>query len=307
MKTIRVASRRSQLALTQTQWVIQQLQTRRPDLTFEIVPVVTKGDKILDVALSKVGGKGLFVSEVEQALLRGEADFAVHSLKDVPAELAKGLVLAGIPKREDPRDALISKSGQGLMDLPQGAVVGTSSLRRVAQLLRARPDLVIQPLRGNIDTRLGKLNTDGLDAIVLAAAGLHRMGWHDRITEYLPVDLCLPAIGQGILGVECRENDDFMVELLHEISDEPTKRASVAERTLLFALNGGCQIPIGGYAQGCEDGQVHLRGMVATPDGSQILYADVKGSKPEALGHQAAELLKEQGADAILENAVATS
>jgi hydroxymethylbilane synthase len=307
MHTMRVASRRSALALTQTKWVIERLQEFHPGLQVEIVPVVTKGDKILDVTLSKVGGKGLFVTEIEQVLLRGEADFAVHSLKDVPAELASGLALTAIPKREDPRDVLISRSGRRFAELPPRAVVGTSSLRRAAQLKACRKDLTIESVRGNIDTRLRKLDEENFDAIVLAAAGLHRMDWGDRITEYLSPDVCLPAVGQGILGIESRADDDRVNSLLSALHDPLTAKAAAAERALLRELNGGCQVPIAGYAELQADGAVWLRGMVATPDGETVLRADAVSSDAVEAGRLVARKLRSMGADRILELTAASA
>ncbi|MCL6444280.1 MAG: hydroxymethylbilane synthase [Alicyclobacillus sp.] len=300
MTTIRVASRQSQLALAQTKWVIDAVRHVRPEWQFEIVPVVTQGDKVLDVALSKVGGKGLFVSEVEAALLDGRADFAVHSLKDVPAELADGLCLAAMPKREDPRDAWISRDGRTLEEMPRAVRVGTSSLRRVAQLRHVRPDLQVLPLRGNIDTRLRKLETEGLDAIVLAAAGLHRMGWTDRITAYLDIDVCLPAIGQGVLGIECRTDDAMLRDALEAISDPATVKAATAERALLAELNGGCQVPIAGYATVLPSGDVSLTGLVAEENGEHVVTTTMIDADPSALGQAVAKRLMSMGADRML-------
>lgn len=292
--------------MCQTHWVIDQLRTLDAQLTFEIIPVITRGDKQLDVALSKIGGKGLFVSEVEAWLQSGQGDLAVHSLKDIPVDLAPGLMLAGMPTREDPRDALISRGHERLADLPAGSVVGTSSLRRVAQLQHLRPDLHYVPVRGNIDTRLRKLDSGELDAIVLAAAGLHRMGWQERIDEYLDPSDCLPAIGQGVLGLECRTQDDTVRALLARLSDASTVQAVQAERTLLRALNGGCQVPLGGYAEVLADGSIHLRGMVATVDGTTILQAEGTHREPVAVGSSVAQALLHAGADQILRDAVVT-
>ncbi|GMA52338.1 porphobilinogen deaminase [Alicyclobacillus contaminans] len=305
MRKLRVASRRSELAMTQTQWVLRTLQARHPNLEVEIVPVVTKGDRILDISLSKVGGKGLFVSEIEACLLSGEADFAVHSLKDVPATLAPGLQLSAIPKREDPRDALICRSATSLRALPKGAVIGTSSLRRVAQLAAHRPDLRFVPIRGNIDTRLEKLRSEGFDAIVLAAAGLHRLGWQDAITEYLSMDVCLPAVGQGILGIESRADDEQLNRLLRDIHHPPTADQAMAERTLLAKLNGGCQVPMAGYAERHPDGRIWLRGMVASTDGRTVLRAESRHLDPQSAGELTAEALLSQGAGALLESTAA--
>jgi hydroxymethylbilane synthase len=309
-RTIRIASRRSQLAMRQTHMVSEWLQRLDAGIEIEIVPVVTKGDQILDVALAKVGGKGLFVSEVEQTLLEHRADLAVHSMKDVPASLAPGLVLAGIPKREDPRDALISRSGASFDELQEGAVVGTSSLRRAAQVRALRPNLKIRNLRGNIDTRLGKLDAGDYDAILLAAAGLRRMGWAERITEYLAPDVFVPAIAQGILGLECRQDDAELVKLLSALTDQASLAAAEAERSLMRALNGSCQVPLAGHAtvecNGTEQ-TLTLRGLVADPEGSQVLTASETGTDPEELGRRVAVRLLEQGAGAIIEAAESQS
>jgi hydroxymethylbilane synthase len=299
MRIIRVASRRSALAMRQTEWVIERLRKVAPGFDFQIIPVTTQGDRWLSVPLSQVGGKGLFVTEIEQQLQSGAADLAVHSLKDMPAELAEGLVLAGVPVREDPRDALISRSGADFDALPPGAVIGTSSLRRAAQLKAARSDLVIRPLRGNIDTRLVKLQQEDLDAIVLAAAGLHRMGWADRIHQYLPVGLCLPAAGQGLLGLECREDDTELREALQRITDPDAVLCARAERALLAALGGSCRIPLAAYAEPVEGG-LHLRGLVASGDGREVVRAEAQGADPEAVGQAVAEALLRQGADRLM-------
>lgn len=308
MRTIVVGTRQSALALTQTNQVIAALEQLAGDLgldvAFEVKKIVTKGDQILDVTLSKVGGKGLFVKEIEQALLSGEIDMAVHSMKDMPALLPEGLVNGAVPLRQDARDCLISREGVDLDGLPHGAKVGTSSLRRSSQLLAYRPDLKLEWIRGNIDSRLRKLETEGFDAILLAAAGLKRMGWEDRITSYIPVEICLPAVGQGALGIECRENDAELLELLGRYEDGQTARTVAAERSLLLSLNGGCQVPIGAYAVLGEDGEsVHLTGLVGRPDGSLLLKESASGTDPEALGREVARMLAEQGADEILEQA----
>lgn len=301
LRTIKVASRQSALALKQTNWVIEQLKALEPSWNYEIFPVVTKGDRILDVTLSKVGGKGLFVSEIEAAIVGGNADLAVHSLKDVPAELAEGLTLTGFPKREDPRDAFISKDGSSFQSIPAGSRIGTSSLRRIAQLKNARPDLVFESVRGNIDTRLRKLRAGEFDAIVLAAAGLHRMGWESEITQYLSPEICLPAIGQGILGIECRQGDVQLVDVLNRLGDEPTGRAALAERTLLRELNGSCQIPIAGYATVSESGEsVYLRGFIAGTSGSDFVFAQAEAIDPVELGQEVADEMKQKGADTLL-------
>ncbi|OWR30196.1 hydroxymethylbilane synthase [Saccharibacillus sp. O23] len=308
MRTIVVGSRQSALALTQTHQVIEALEklTEEAGLAFrfEVKKIVTKGDRILDVTLSKVGGKGLFVKEIEQALLNGEIDMAVHSMKDMPSELPEGLINGAVPLRQDARDCLISREGVDLDGLPRGAKVGTSSLRRSSQLLAYRPDLQLEWIRGNIDSRLRKLETEGFDAILLAAAGLKRMGWEDRITSYLPVEVCLPAVGQGALGIECRADDAGLLELLRRYQDEDTARTVQAERSLLAALNGGCQVPIGAYAVLREDGKtVSLTGLVGMPDGSLLLKETAEGTDPTELGLQVAGKLAAKGADRILEQA----
>ena len=304
MRTIVVGSRQSALALTQTGQVIADLERLCAEhgfsFAFEVQKIVTKGDRILDVTLSKVGGKGLFVKEIEQAMLAGEIDMAVHSMKDMPAVLPDGLVNGAVPKRQDPRDCLISASGLTLEELPAGSRVGTSSLRRSSQLAALRPDLEIGPVRGNIDSRLRKLDSGEFDAIVLAAAGLARMGWEDRATQMLPPDLSLPAVGQGALGIECRGDDAELRRLLALYNDETTALAVAAERRFLGVLNGGCQGPIGAYAVVADDGRLTLTGMVGTPDGSEILKETAEGTDPAKLGEDVAGRLAARGAEAIL-------
>jgi len=303
VKKIIVGSRKSLLALTQTKWVIDQLQALNLPYEYEIKEIVTKGDKILDVTLAKVGGKGLFVKELEQALLEGEVDFAVHSMKDMPAEMPKGLILATVPEREDPRDCLITKNGFTFNSLPIGAKIGTSSLRRAAQLLAVRNDLEIESIRGNINTRLSKLENTDLDAIVLAAAGLKRVGLEEKITEYLHPDLCLPAVGQGALGIQARANDPEILEILKQIEHQPTRILVSAERALLHRLQGGCQVPIGAYASWAGN-QVQLVGLVASLDGKTIIkeIALADPADAEELGIRVAEQLLVKGAEEILEN-----
>ncbi|MED5043420.1 hydroxymethylbilane synthase [Geobacillus stearothermophilus] len=301
MRNIVVGSRRSKLALTQTKWVINELKQLGAPFTFEVKEIVTKGDRVLDVTLSKVGGKGLFVKEIEHELLAGGIDMAVHSMKDMPAVLPEGLVIGAVPRREDARDVLVSKGNRMLSDLPPGSVIGTSSLRRSAQLLAYRPDLTIKWIRGNIDTRLAKLESEEYDAIVLAAAGLARMGWGDDvISDYLPFDVCVPAVGQGALAVECREDDDELRQWLSRLNDEQTERAVRAERTFLQQMEGGCQVPIAGYAE-VKEGTVRLTALVASPDGKEMYKEIVTGADPEAVGRQAAAILIEQGAKALIE------
>lgn len=300
MRKINVGSRQSALALTQTEWVIARLQALGLPLEFEVKKILTKGDKILDVTLSKVGGKGLFVKEIETALLNGEIDMAVHSMKDMPAEFPEGLMIAAIPEREDARDCLISKHGLTLAELPKGARIGTSSLRRNAQVLNVRPDLQVEPIRGNINTRLAKLENEGFDAILLAVAGLQRMGWQDRITESLDVDTCIPAVGQGALGVQCRGEDRELVELLSKLNDEYTATTVTAERAFLKKLNGGCQIPIGAHATLSKDGVLEMVGVVGSADGKTLLVEKMRGRDPESLGEEVAGKLIARGADVIL-------
>ncbi|GKS10446.1 porphobilinogen deaminase [Paenibacillus chitinolyticus] len=310
MRTIVVGTRQSALALTQTNQVIDELKelSRQNGIEceFELRKIVTKGDRILDVTLSKVGGKGLFVKEIEQAMMDKEIDIAVHSMKDMPFELPEGLMVGAVPKRQDPRDVLITKGEKSLDELPQGALVGTSSLRRSSQLQHSRPDLRIQPVRGNIDSRLRKLESEGFDAIVLAAAGMHRIGWQDRISAYVPPEVCVPAVGQGALCIECRADDEFVLNLLSKIQDDDTALAVRAERSFLGRLNGGCQVPLGAYATVERTGggtELSLTAMVGSPDGAELLKETLRGSDPEALGREAAEKLIARGADRILAEA----
>jgi hydroxymethylbilane synthase len=300
MRKIIVGSRQSALAMTQTKWVIKQLEALGLPFEFEIRKILTKGDQILDVTLSKVGGKGLFVKEIEQALLDKEIDMAVHSMKDMPAVVPPGLTIGSVPKREDVRDVLISRDGKALHELPPGAVVGTSSLRRSAQLLANRPDLSIKWIRGNIDTRIRKLTEEGYDAIVLAAAGLARMEWKGHVTQFIPVEVSLPAVGQGALSIECRENDHDLLALLSQLNHVETEMAVRAERAFLNTLEGGCQVPIGAYATWKEDGGV-ITGLVADPKGHLILKDTLQGQNPEEVGRKLAQLLIEKGATEILD------
>lgn len=302
MRKIIVGSRRSKLALTQTNWVIEQLKNIDPSFDFEVKEIVTKGDKILDVTLSKVGGKGLFVKEIEQAMLDEEIDMAVHSMKDMPAVLPEGLVIGCIPFREDHRDALISKNHTPIKDLKPGSIVGTSSLRRSAQLLAIRPDLEIKWIRGNIDTRLAKLETEEYDAIILAAAGLSRMGWASEVvSEFIDDEVCIPAVGQGALSIECRESDEQLLDLLSRFTCVKTKQAVTAERAFLQKMEGGCQVPIAGYARITENGHISLTGLVASPDGKTILKESASGQDPEKLGEQVADALIANGGKALID------
>ncbi|WNF35945.1 hydroxymethylbilane synthase [Bacillaceae bacterium IKA-2] len=302
MRKIIIGSRKSQLALTQTNWVIDQLKKLGGEFEFEVKKIVTKGDIILDVTLSKVGGKGLFVKEIEQAMINSEIDMAVHSMKDMPAVLQEGLTIGCVPKRVDPRDAWISNNGKGLLELEAGSVVGTSSLRRSAQVLARRPDLEIKWIRGNIDSRLKKCRDGEYDAIILAAAGLERMGWSaDVVTEFLPKDICVPAVGQGALGIECRTDDTELRELLSKFTEEITNRCVTAERSFLHKIEGGCQVPIAGYAELNDNNEIVLVGLVGSPDGKVILKERMVGTDAVKLGAQLASKLLERGAKDILD------
>ncbi|ULT55851.1 hydroxymethylbilane synthase [Neobacillus drentensis] len=302
MRKIIVGSRRSKLALTQTNWVIDQLKQLNPKFEFEVKEIVTKGDKIQDVTLSKVGGKGLFVKEIEQAMLDKEIDMAVHSMKDMPAVLPEGLTIGCIPFREDHRDALISKDHVKLNDLKPGAIIGTSSLRRSAQLLAARPDLEIKWIRGNVDTRLEKLESGEYDAIILAAAGLSRLGWaKEVVTEFIDADICVPAVGQGALSIECREDDQELLDLFEKFTCKKTEKAVRAERAFLQKMEGGCQVPIAGFAQVDENDEVVLNVLVGSPEGQVIYREELRGQNPEKLGDQAADLLIKKGAKDLIE------
>lgn len=300
-KHVRIATRKSALALWQAEFVKAQLEHFHDDVNVELVPMSTQGDIILDTPLAKIGGKGLFVKELEQAMLDGRADIAVHSMKDVPVEFPDGLVLHTICEREDPRDAFVSNNFASIDELPQGAVVGTSSLRRQCQIREARPDLVINDLRGNVNTRLAKLDNGQYDAIILAAAGLIRLKMHDRIADFIEPEVSLPANGQGAVGIECRESDEMVKALLAPLEHNKTRIQVNAERAMNRRLEGGCQVPIGAYA--LVDGtQVHLRGLVGAVDGSQMLRDEVSGHVDDAekLGIELAEKLLVQGADKIL-------
>lgn len=296
-----IGTRGSRLAIWQAEWVQARIRDMAPHLTVTLQRIKTSGDKILDVPLAKVGGKGLFVKEIEEALVRGEIDLAVHSMKDVPTILPEPLEILCIPSREDPRDALISRARLPLHRLPAGAVIGTSSLRRQSQLLHARPDVRVEMLRGNLDTRLRKLRQGEYDAIVLAAAGLRRMGWEHDVTEYLPFDISLPAMGQGAIGIEGRRDDDFVRHLLVPLDDTVTHTAVTAERAVLDRLQGGCQVPIAAHAQ-IEGDRLRLDGLIAGLDGRTIVRDAVEGNVSEArtLGISLAERLLAKGGAAVL-------
>ncbi|CBK42450.1 Porphobilinogen deaminase [Nitrospira defluvii] len=299
--TLILGTRGSKLAVHQSQWVQARLQELAPGLTISLQRIQTSGDKILDVPLAKIGGKGLFVKEIEDALLSKEIDLAVHSMKDVPTALPEGLDILCVPPREDPRDALITRDGCRLDQLKPGAKIGTSSLRRQAQLLHYRPDFTIEMLRGNLDTRLRKLREGQFDAIVLAAAGLRRLAWDAEITEYLPVHLSLPAIAQGALGIEARSDDTFVRELLSRFEHRPTRITVTAERALLHRLEGGCQVPIAAHAA-LEGDRLTVDGLVASVDGRRVIRHQIQGpaSEAQALGTKLAERLLADGGDVIL-------
>ncbi|QJD28878.1 hydroxymethylbilane synthase [Methylococcus geothermalis] len=298
---LRIATRKSPLALWQAEYVASRLQAAHPGLRVELVGMTTRGDKLLDAPLAKVGGKGLFVKELEQGMLEGVADIAVHSMKDVPVEFPEGLHLAAILERDDPRDALVSTRYRNFAELPADARIGTSSLRRQCQLKSRLPACTLYDLRGNVNTRLAKLDAGEFDAIVLAAAGLKRLGLHGRIAETLAPEHSLPAIGQGAIGVECRSEDTRTNALLEPLHHQPTAWCVLAERAMNRRLNGGCQVPIAGFAQR-EGDTLRLRGLVGNPDGSGIIEAEATGhvSAAEALGEQVAEELLGYGADEIL-------
>jgi hydroxymethylbilane synthase len=300
--TVRIATRKSALALWQAEYVKAQLEHFHPGINVVLVPMTTKGDIILDTPLAKVGGKGLFVKELEVAMLEDRADIAVHSMKDVPVEFPEGLGLEVICPREDPRDAFVSNTIKSLAELPQGAVVGTSSLRRQCQIKALRPDLDIRDLRGNVNTRLKKLDNGEYDAIILAAAGLIRLEMPERIQEFIEPEVMLPANGQGAVGIECRTTDEALKALLAPLGCETTRIRVLAERAMNRALEGGCQVPIGSYAVIQENGEMFLRGLVGATDGSEILTSEIIGSIDEAeqLGNVLADQLLEKGADKIL-------
>jgi hydroxymethylbilane synthase len=304
-RTIRIGSRKSQLALVQTYWVQEQLQKAFPDRTFEVHTMSTQGDKILDVALAKIGDKGLFTKELEVGMLQQEIDFAVHSLKDLPTRLPEGLVLGVVTERENPADALVvhqKHQDKQIDTLPAGAVVGTSSLRRLAQLRHHFPHLSFKDIRGNLNTRLQKLDAGEYDAIILAVAGLHRLGMSDRIHQALPAEVSLHAVGQGALGIECRADDTEVLSLLKAIEHIPTRDRALAERAFLRELEGGCQVPIG-VNTNLEGDTLTLTGIVAGVDGKKFVKDTVTGTASEAekLGIELAQRLRQQGAQEILD------
>ena len=300
-----IGSRGSQLALWQAKWVKFQLEHLHSNVDINIRVITTSGDKIQDVPLAKIGGKGLFVKEIEEALLANEIDLAVHSMKDVPMELPTELGISVITKRENPLDALVSKNGEKLADLPQGATIGTSSLRRSSQLLKYRDDFKIHPLRGNVDTRLRKVEEGKYDAILLASAGLNRLGWANRITEEISHDILLPAMGQGALGIETRLDDTMIYDFISTLNHEQTHYAVSAERSLVGRLDGGCQVPIGAYAR-IEKGFITLKGLVASLDGEVIYKLENVGPVDDAIniGQELGSQLLKMGANEILEKLI---
>lgn len=300
-RTIKIGTRKSMLALWQSNWIKGMLEKRYPEVTVELVKIVTKGDKILDVPLAKVGGKGLFVKEIEEALLQHEADIAVHSMKDVPTVLPDELHIGIVTKREDPHDAFVSTKYKSLSELPAGARVGTSSLRRKSQLNCIRPDLIIEDLRGNLDTRIKKLDDGLYDAIILAAAGMRRLGWQDRITCTFTEQEMLPAIAQGAVGIELRKKDVELLNALFFMHDAETSVAVEAERAFLARLEGGCQVPIGGFGK-LEADKLSFTGLIAAVDGKKILKETVAGAPADAakMGRETAEKLLSMGGAEIL-------
>ncbi len=300
--TLRIATRQSRLALWQAEHVAALLRAAHPGLAVELVPMVTAGDRILDRALAEVGGKGLFIKELEVAMFEGRADLAVHSMKDVPAEMPAGMVLATVLERADPHDAFVSNTYRGLDELPEGARIGTSSLRRQCQLRHARPDLVVAQLRGNVDTRLRKLDEGQYDAIILAAAGLKRLGLDARIASLVPTEQSLPAVGQGVIGIECRAADARTRQLVGVLQHEPTQLCLSAERAFAARLEGSCQSPVAGFAELQED-RIRVRGLVGEPDGTRIFADEMSGPAAEAvlLGDRLAARLLAAGAGPLLD------
>ncbi|HOS77329.1 MAG TPA: hydroxymethylbilane synthase [Syntrophales bacterium] len=301
-----MGTRGSQLALTQTNAVATEIRKRHPALTVEVQAIRTKGDIMQDVSLAKIGGKGLFVKEIEEALVRGEIDLAVHSMKDVPVELPAGLAIGIVTRREDPRDVLVSRDRLKLEALPEGARLGTGSLRRGFQLRNILPDVEIVSLRGNLDTRIRRVGTEGLDGVILAAAGIRRMGWVERVSQFIPVEVLLPAIGQGVLGIEHRSDDRELLEALAFLHDRETALAVTAERAFLADLGGGCQLPVAAYAR-LRGPELVLRGLVGSLDGRAMIRDEVRGAADDGatLGRRLASTILDRGGRAILETVYA--
>ena len=300
---LRIGTRGSALALTQSGWIAGRIRERHPDVVVELVTIRTKGDILQDVALAQIGGKGVFIKEIEEALLRDDIDMAVHSMKDVPAELPEALEITVMPLREDPRDVLISREGRKLEEMPRGVRIGTGSLRRGVQLRNRMPDLEIVPLRGNLDTRIRKLETEGLDGVILAAAGIRRMDWVARVSQFLPVEVMLPAVGQGALGIETRRDDARCRDLAAFLHDPMTFCEVGAERAFLKGLGGGCQLPIAGFAKK-SGGEIVLEGLVGSLDGQVVIRERMAGSVAAfaALGAALAERILAEGGRALLED-----
>ena len=300
-ETLVVGTRGSDLALKQTQYVAEKLQKKFPAVQIDIRVIRTKGDILQDVALAKIGGKGVFVKEIEDALLKGEIDLAVHSMKDVPADFPAELEIGAMPEREDPRDVLISRDRKKIEELRRGARIGTGSLRRKCQMGNLLPDVIIVALRGNLDTRIKKIERENLDGVILAAAGIRRMGWVDRVSQFIPVEVMLPCAGQGALGVEVRARDEELREMISFMDHAPTRREILAERAFLKRLGGGCQFPVAAYARG-QGNDIVLRGLVGNMDGSKMIMDELKGpaTEWERLGMEMAERILSYGGRAIL-------
>ena len=305
MKKIKIATRNSPLAIWQAEFVKKELVKAHTNIDIELIGITTEGDRFLESSLSNIGGKGLFIKELEEALLRNDADIAVHSMKDVVINLPENLVIPVIMKREDSRDVFISSRYNQIDTIPENTIIGTSSLRRQSQILRLCPNVVMKDLRGNVDTRLGKLDKGEFDAIVLAAAGVKRLGLSERITQYIPYPLLLPAVGQGAIGIECRANDSVIQELIFPLNDVETSVCVSAERAFSRRLQGGCQLPIAAHAL-IEGKEIKLKGLVARLDGSEIIQSEQKGDvgNIERIGKLLAESLLERGADVILEELI---
>ncbi|HZX14125.1 MAG TPA: hydroxymethylbilane synthase [Thermodesulfobacteriota bacterium] len=304
-QALRIGSRGSRLALLQAEFIRSLIKSKFPEITTELHIIRTTGDKILDSQLSEIGGKGVFVKEIEDALIRNEIDIAVHSMKDLPTILPNGLTIGAVAERHDPRDVLVSKNDIKFNELPKGAKVGTSSLRRQAQLLNLRPDLQILPLRGNVDTRVRKVRSEGLDSAVLALAGLERMGFKDEIAEIFPVDVLVPAPGQGALAVECREDDREINDIIFQINHKESSISASAERAFLAELGGGCQVPVGCYARIKKD-RINILGLIASTDGREIIREEIDGSVEihQALGRELALTILNKGGREILSKGV---
>lgn len=306
IKTVRIGTRGSDLALIQAKRVADRLKVMHPDLSVEVVSIKTRGDRMQDVSLVEIGGKGVFVKEIEEALLRGDIAMAVHSMKDVPVELPTGLVIAAVPEREDPRDVLISREGKKIESLRKGARIGTGSLRRGMQIKTLMPDIEVVPIRGNIDTRIRKIATENLEGIIIAAAGVKRIGRAAEISQYIPIEMMMPAVGQGVLGIEVRENDTATRDLVDPLNHPDTVVESSAERAFLRRLGGGCQVPIAGIARKQGETLV-IRGLVGSVDGRVVIMDEIRGSSRDAeeMGVTLAERILSRGGQAVLDEVYA--